>query len=469
MVGQQAKKEPPRSDQPSVDLRPRRFLIAIIILSVILRVGVALYLGDTVPPAKDEMSYSALAERLATGHGYSFPTPWYPFALADAPTSHWSFLYTAFVAGVYAVFGPHPLAARLVQAVAAGVLMPWVTWRLAKRLPVEGYRLKVVPLIAAGLSAGYAYFVLYGAMVQTEAFFICALVWSLERGLAVAERMEEGAPPAVAKKKEDSSTDLVLGLSFGLSLGVATLLRQSILPWVAVLFVWLLWTGWKVEGWKVGRLGRAVGPLVVAGVVMVGCIVPFTVRNWLVYDGNFLLLNSNAGYAMYAAQHPLHGTSFGEYRNMPLPEDIDPAMMNEATWDKELMRRGIGFVLAEPGRYLLLSLSRVRDYVEFWPTRDSSTLFNVGRVASIGIMLPFMVYGLYLALLGTGRQTFNLQPSIFLAVFMAFYSLLHIFTWAMSRYRLPVDAVALVFAALAISDLAQRLWPGKFSRWLPSS
>ena len=47
------------------------------------------------------------------------------------------------------------------------------------------------------------------------------------------------------------------------------------------------------------------------------------------------------------------------------------------------MARGIGFVLAEPGRYLLLSLSRVRDYFEFWPTADSSLIFNAGRVRSI--------------------------------------------------------------------------------------
>jgi hypothetical protein len=42
-------------------------------------------------------------------------------------------------------------------------------------------------------------------------------------------------------------------------------------------------------------------------------------------------------------------------------------------------------------------------------------------------------------------------------LFMAFYSMLHVLTWAMSRYRLPVDAVALPFAALALLDVAQRL------------
>jgi hypothetical protein len=60
----------------------RLLLLAILLLSVLLRAGVALYLGDTVPAGKDEQSYSELAARLATGHGYSFDRPWYPFALA---------------------------------------------------------------------------------------------------------------------------------------------------------------------------------------------------------------------------------------------------------------------------------------------------------------------------------------------------------------------------------------------------
>ena len=71
----------------------RLILLAILALAVLLRVGVALYLGDTVPTGKDEQSYSELAARLATGHGYSFDRPWYPFAPAGAPTAHWSFLF----------------------------------------------------------------------------------------------------------------------------------------------------------------------------------------------------------------------------------------------------------------------------------------------------------------------------------------------------------------------------------------
>jgi hypothetical protein len=124
------------------------------------------------------------------------------------------------------------------------------------------------------------------------------------------------------------------------------------------------------------------------------------------------------------------------------------------------MRRGIDFVLDDPGRYLLLSLSRVRDYFEFWPTADTSPLYNAGRVVSFGLFLPFMLYGLWLAI---RRQRplrtladwgkFSATPLALLLLFMAFYSLLHILTWATTRYRLPVDAVALSFAALAFWEI----------------
>ncbi len=453
----------------------RLILLAIIALSVLLRVAVALYLGDSTPPAKDETSYSQLAMRLAGGHGYSFDRPWYPFAPADAPTAHWSFLYTAFVAAVYSVAGPHPLAARLASAILAGILFPLLLYYLSRRVfpsppPLTiGNSPLTIDHLSALLAALYAYFILYSAMVQTEALFICALLWSLERALAVEQALRRGETPAWPA-----------WLGLGVSLGLAALLRQSILPWVAVLFLWLLARA-LLAARAAGRpsafpaflrfppFPSALLRLVLAGLVIIAFILPFTLRNYAVY-GDFLLLNSNAGYAMYSAQHPMHGSSFQEYAAAPLPEELVPLGLNEAQWDKALMARGVGFVLAEPGRYLLLSLSRVRDFIEFWPTANSSLVFNLGRVLSIGIFLPFMLYGLYLSL-RPSQLTINHSPIPQLTIthspltishfsllylFILIYTLLHIFSWAMSRYRLPVDAVLLLFAALAIVDLANR-------------
>ena len=414
-----------------------RVLVAILAISVLLRVAVALYLGNVVDAPSlltDQRSYHALGARLIAGYGFSFDTGWYPFTLPDTPTAHWSFLYSLYVAAIYAVFGVQPLAVRLVGAVVGGILLPLLVYRWARQLFP---RRDGVALVAAASASVYAYFVLYAATLMTETFYIVALLWALERAAALASHPTPGR-----------------GAVLGLSLGIAALLRQSILPWVPVLAAWLFWVGWRS-----GHLRRTLVPLAVAGLFLALCILPFTVRNYCVY-GRFLLLNSNAGYAMYAAQHPMHGTSFQEFQAAPVPQEL--LGRNEAEMDRELMRRGIGFVLAEPGRYLWLSLSRVRDFFEFWPTPDTTLLHNLGRTGSFGLFLPFMLYGLWLALRRAGLRasweawaSFSTTPLALALLFIVFYSLLHILTWAMPRYRLPVDAVALPFAALALVQIAR--------------
>ncbi len=433
----------------------------IILLAILLRLGIGLYLGDTVPDNTDETSYSALGARLATGHGYSFDRGWYPFTSPDTPTAHWSFLYSAFVAAVYSVTGPHPLAARLVGAVLGGILLPLTMVFFARRLYREGptnptsdsqplapqalSAAHILPLLSTLLAAIYLFFAIFAASLMTETFYITALLWSLERGLALQQTLRSTDAPR--------RQVWLIGLGLGIALGIATLLRQSILPWAPIMGLWLLWRGWRHQ-----RLGAAFQAMTVAAIVVIACILPFTLRNYRVYH-EFLLLNSNAGYAMYSAQHPMHGASFREYDAAPMPEGL--GQLNEAQLDKILMARGIGFILEDPGRYALLSLSRVRDYFAFWPTPNTPLVSNLGRVFSIALFLPFMLYGIWLAARNPSRSPahalLHREDVAFLLLFMAFYSLLHILTWAMARYRLPVDAVALPFAALALLDLAARL------------
>ncbi len=300
-----------------------KWLVLICGIAVIARVAVALYLGDVVdapPLLTDQRSYHALGERLITGHGFSFDRDWYPFTRADQPTAHWSFLYSLFVAGVYAVFGPHPLAVRLVQAVIGGVLLPVMVYLFARRiyrvsplnpaatqLAERGLSEERLALLSAGLTAIYFYLVLYAATLMTETFYIAGVLWLLINAIELAEQ------PTLKR-----------GLLLGVSLGVTTLLRQSILPWAAVLMVWLVWTGWQR-----GALGRTIRSGVAAIAVVVLSIAPFTIRNYIVY-GQFLLLNSNAGYAMFSAQNPMHGTVFREFEAAPVPAELARAKRSPA-------------------------------------------------------------------------------------------------------------------------------------------
>ncbi len=412
-----------------------RVLLAILGVSVLLRVGIAFYLGDVVdapPLLTDQRSYHALAERLLGGYGYSFDRDWYPFTAAGEPTAHWSFLYSAMVAAVYSVFGVHPLAARLVQAVLGGILLPLAVYGLAQRaFPSD----RAVPMAASGCAACYPYFALYAATLMTETVFITLLVHSLDVSLRVGQGIRNG-------KAVRWATWAYLGAV----LGLATLIRQSILPWLPVLALWL---GWQARRGAVGPVLRGLG---LTGVVVLGMILPWTWRNYRAY-GELLLLNSNSGYAMYSAQHPMHGTSFQEYTAAPLPADLPHA--NEAIMDRALMRRGIAFVVEDPGRYLRLCLSRVRAFLEFWPKPGTTLLNNLGRVGSFVFLAPLAVYGLALS----WQRGMMRHEGALLPLFMAFYTVLHVMTWAMVRYRLPVDAVAMPFAALGAVALAGRVVP----------
>ena len=219
---------------------------------------------------------------------------------------------------VYTIFGPQVVAARLVQAILGGILLPLAVYQLTRRtlgsassaqlltgLRERGLNTEALPVVAAGVAAIYFYFVLYAATLMTETFFITALLWSLDRAIALAD-----------------TPTLKNGLALGVGLAAATLLRQSVLPGIAVMVLWLLWAAWRAR-----RLRQALGALAVSGAVLVVAIAPFTLRNYRVF-GELLLLNSNAGYAMYSAQHPMHGTSFQAFEAAPLPADLPPG--NEA-------------------------------------------------------------------------------------------------------------------------------------------
>ena len=139
--------------------RTRHILWAIILFAVAARIASALYQGNMVealPGVADQISYHELSIRVLEGYGFSFGEGWWPATPAGQPTAHWSYLYVLFLTAVYFIFGPNPIASRLIQAILTGVLHTLLTWRIGRRL--FGQR---VAIVSAAFSAFYAYFVFY--------------------------------------------------------------------------------------------------------------------------------------------------------------------------------------------------------------------------------------------------------------------------------------------------------------------
>jgi 4-amino-4-deoxy-L-arabinose transferase-like glycosyltransferase len=240
-------------------------LFWIIGISVLLRIGAAVYMGDVVtdlPGTYDQISYHTLAIRVVNGYGFSFGEMWWPLTAANAPTAHWSFLFTLYLAAVYKIFGIHPLAARIIQAIIVGVFQPYLTYLIAKRLFTHS-----VGLVAAGLSAVYIYFIYYDGTLMTEPFFITAILVGLYFSFRLVDATSRpnhfGFDPQVLK----------FSLLLGLFLGITVLLRQLYLLIIPFQFLWIWWARYKNQG------KRSIFQYLPSVAVIAIMIVPFTFYN----------------------------------------------------------------------------------------------------------------------------------------------------------------------------------------------
>ncbi|MCP4357908.1 MAG: glycosyltransferase family 39 protein [Chloroflexi bacterium] len=433
-------------------LTPKKALIGIILISVILRVMTALYLGNELlfmPGIADQESYHNLALRVLGGHGFSFGEMWWPATRPNEPTAHWSFLYTLYLTLIYAVFGPYPVVARLIQATAVGILAPLFVYRLAVLLfspkcvvasfETDFSKGKWIGLTAAGITAVYTYFIYYAAALMTEGFYIVAILWSFLIAIQISRNPQ---------KKNQWQIWFLLGIVFG----ITVLLRQLFLLFIPFILLWLWYAVRPRLTW-----------LILPVIIVVALILPWTIRNYIVFD-HFVMLNTNSGYAFFWGNHPIYGTKFipilpdemGSYYSL-LPVNL--LHLNEAKLDSALLNLSLAEIVSDPQRYILLSVSRISPYFEFWPTASSNWLSNLSRMASFGLFLPFMLIGLIRTLFYRFPSFKERLASPFTLVylFVVVYSAIHILTWTLIRYRLPLDAFLTIFAGLALVKLGEWL------------
>jgi len=430
-----------------------RLLLIIIAISVVTRIASAVYQGATIeamPGVTDQISYHELAVRVVQGHGFSFGTGWWPATGANQPTAHWSFLYVLFLAAIYAILGPMPLAARLIQASLVGILHPFLVWRIGRRLFNS-----TVGLVSAAVTAIYGYFVFYAGALVTESLYMLSFLWVLDVATALAYS------PRGGDRLPSRKQWILLGVAFA----VAVLLRQVLLLVVPLILGWIAWELFRQRDGEGFPLLALAGRMALTVAILLACILPWSVRNYKAF-GQFVLLNTNAGFVFFWANHPVHGTEFipimssygaVNYGTL-LPQELRG--LNEAEVDRALLIRGIGFVKDDPERYVRLSINRAKEYFKFWPSNDSSTASNFIRVLSSGLFFPFILFGVLQTVArrtGDAHEDRRGMPGAALLMLVAaLYSLVHLLTWTLVRYRLPVDAILMPFAGLAIVSLLHR-------------
>jgi 4-amino-4-deoxy-L-arabinose transferase-like glycosyltransferase len=423
----------------------RRWLLAIVLLAVVVRVG-AFTVNHPFPPlAKDDSVYDALGWNLLNGHGFTAsPKPPYEPLVFRTPG------YPAFLATIYGVAGHHPDVVRLVQIVVSlGTLV--VVYLLARRLMST-----LAALVAAGAFALCPAAALYPSLLLTEsnqALLVALMLYLAYRAVD---------DPRVSRF-----------VALGVVLAGLALCRPDYMFLIVPV---------SMAIWVVGRRDRRMTSAVaVAWMCFAIVITPWLYRNYTTFGivglatgtGHTVITakleaEGKTGAALYQALEDRYGAAFqAKYgRRMTY---IDGALP-----DQDALRRRdfVEFVEAEPVIYARQSLARVR---ELWQPRSWSDVAGLkrdfseywaahayGALAAKAALLAWDTVLIVLAMVGVGYALADWRRFAILLVPIAYATLIHGLIYSGSRYRVPLMPVIVLFATYgflqAFLRVAAPLW-----------
>ncbi len=300
-------------------LRRDAWIVALTALAA--RLLVVVWAATRIPPTADGSFYQTIATRIARGEGYTWLWPDGVVTYA----AHYPVGYPALIGAAYALLGPRPFVAMLVNAI-LGVAGASATHALAVRATSRRGAL-VVGLVAAlhvGLLA-------YTPALMTEG--VTAALWVVSAWAAMRAR--------------EASSRRAWGwlAGAGAALAVATLVRPqsiAIAPW----FGW--WAIAPGAGW-IARLRRSVAVTAIA----VAMCVPWVVRNQVRLGEAGL--SFNGGWNLLIGATP---SANGSWAPLKVPQACRE-VFDEAKKDDCFGREAARWIVSHPGTWLSLAPSKL--------------------------------------------------------------------------------------------------------------
>lgn len=326
----------------------------------------------------DEIEYFLIARNLAEGHGYR----WY----FDLPCTFRPPGYPFFLAGLCLTGGAQYYVVRLLQTLLIAT-QPVLTYLLARRMGGKG-----AARMAGLFVAFYPPLVLYSVALMPENVFISLLLASLLF-------LDKAAQAGLRRHT----------ILAGVSLAAAILVRPSFTPFLAVLLVWFLFRSGNVRK-------TAIQWTAIVGIVAVAAV-PWSIRNTL-QAGQFVFLDSTAGYNLYVGYNPRATGTF----DLAVAQDLVKAFIDRgmASLAKEagfkpdpalaqkLLRKEIFDYQRPPGEPKKAYFREYADRIE-----SDVYLHNTGRARAVEFMREHP--GRALALIPLKFMHFwNLEHRIFL-------------------------------------------------------
>jgi 4-amino-4-deoxy-L-arabinose transferase-like glycosyltransferase len=327
------------------------FTWAVTLLALLARLFVAI--AWSKEPVWDGHYYHFGAERIAEGLGYSEDVL-VRGAAVWKPWAHYPVGYSGLLALFYAIFGPSPLVAPILNAL-LGALLVALVHRLARRVVSENRA-----RIAAGLCALHPGLIAFSALVMSELLAATLLL----AALLVALRYRQGLRGTLAA---------------GALLGLAALVRPVSLLALPLLFV-------LYEGPWPRALQRTLYALGVALLV----IAPWTARNCLRMDG-CALISTNGGWNLAIGALTETGR-FHTLRGSDGCADVTGQVQQDRCWAKVGLQR----IRAKPVEWLARAPSKLEQTynhesfaIEYLREADPRTWYEERRVAGRELLTLF--------------------------------------------------------------------------------
>jgi len=395
--------------------------LAAVALGILVRIA-WLWAFPTQPYA-DSQWYLDRAVLLWQGHGYVLD------AGGATPTAAWPPGYPWLLSVLFGLTGPGQ-AVALALNVLLGGLAVWLTLLLGARWASQ--RIGVLASLAVALLPGL---VVYTSLINSDLLFLCLTLGAL----------------TAASRPCTGRAFWWQALAIGVLLAAAALTRSLGLALLPVLAVAQLATSGRP------RLGRSLLWALLAGLVMLLCIAPWTLRNYRAL-GKPVLISTNGGLNFWMGNNPGAGGAY----HAPSDPDLNPLLAyldDELALDEAGYRYGLAFMRANPRRVVTLWPAKVfylynsNDGGVYWNQRSAvrPLQFGTGPEAYWLTNLAYTLL-LTLALLGAIPLLLRRQPPArwLPFVFVLWWTMLHLPFFGADRFALPALPM---FAMLAASGL----------------
>ena len=412
----------------------KKFLIAIFILALVTRFVYILVFSyeNSIKEGADAISYNAFAEKIVSGfnwiaHPVSYRAPGYPF----------------FLAAIYFIFSKNFIIVKIVQAVINALTVILIYFFAKDLLGKNGAKLTAVWAIF------YGYYFLFVGEIGREIIIIFLLLITFYFLNSYLKYHSE--KPFLNK--------ILFGLTISYTLLIHTDTRYLFyLPFFSILFVIYnnFWIGIKKY-------------LIFLGIVLL-FMVPWTVRNYIAYDG-FVLINTrtldlrpkdkrNPVMDKRLSTNVLNFGKIATTNNKNYPSQEERNLIKKGKNPKNRSKEEIKAIIDNKypaSGFLARKWFNLRDFwrpfrfkSEYRPFPDCrfekpwSSIHNLSAIITYGLLLPFMIISIINMFLTRNKNVWLLLFPIFIQ------NLLHILQWGRIRYRVPIDAFIIMLGCYGI-------------------